>query len=421
MTSILRRIEVALLSKRASSAVRQPAPDGSPPEPPLDQAPSGDSPISTIPVELQGFQARFNERAPDNFVTLMVQATGDGRFKLTGVGGPDHVKAYTDEIDAPDLRLGRLAREGKGGRRAIELLQLMREWSDINRRLGSWIDDIRTAVGDNELRLTIWDDTGYEVPWELFTLEGMFGSDASGGWLGALVAVTRRVSVRGAHQGQGRSEYRDELAEGEILVCIAPEMSDDSMALARFQHDAVEEEHLLNHLSERGTSLAVLYIACHGEFADSMTGMSLGKIYLPNLTDVSFPCLAAGSGLVFLNACHSGRMVPDPRLGRSLFGFAEAFLRQGAAVVIGATGDIGTHLASHVAVDVFDQIARHPEEPISVALTRARAKIADGVDVRGATDDQMRSLIYAFMFVAYGNPMTRVGLPVLLDEPGGSP
>jgi hypothetical protein len=33
----------------------------------------------------------------------------------------------------------------------------------------------------------------------------------------------------------------------------------------------------------------------------------------------------------------------------------------------------------------------------------------------------MRSLIYAFMFVAYGNPMTRVGLPVLLDEPGGSP
>ena len=42
-------------------------------------------------------------------------------------------------------------------------------WSQDEPELIDWLQRLRAAVGDDELRLVIWDTTGFDIPWELFT------------------------------------------------------------------------------------------------------------------------------------------------------------------------------------------------------------------------------------------------------------
>jgi hypothetical protein len=358
--------------------------------------------------------AALDRRPPRPCALLRVSATGKGRLSITGEWGEEG--SFRQKVDAPTLVLGDLAREG--GRSPRDLVLLMREWSFRNPGLTSWVDDLRVAVGDADLRLTIWDSTPYEVPWELLLLYGSERDQVPSGWLGAVVAVSRWVTPqfedrRPAEDPSDRATY----AVGEVVGSITEDMVGDAATLARFRHSLVEHPRLLRHLKQSNDPVALLYVACHGTYETSITDLRLGEIALPQLTGIRLPGVEHGGSVVLLNACHSGRMVAEKAIGKSTtFGFAEAFLRRGATVVVGATGLIGTTVARRVADDLLAQLAEHPELPVSAALTRARARVAAPLDVDDMTDAQLEFFVYAFMLVAYGHCSGRVHLPAAGDE-----
>lgn len=405
MTSLLRRIT------EASTVVRRVSPRSGRAEPGRDEPPAEvpGGVVDTRTEVVGRFATRLDEHPAAGFAQMLLQRLPEGRMRLTA-GGPPGLPRLTHEFDAPVLGLGLLT--SKIGKSPSAVYLKMVEWSRVYSDLRFWLDDVRAAVGDSDLRLVIWDDTGYEVPWELFYLYGDEATGLRGGWLGELVAVTRKVTV--AREGRDRRTdqvYADQVAEGEVVSCIADDMLADSATIERFRHQPVAERDLLSSLQAAGPDVALLYVACHGTFAPDLTMMTLGQIALPQLTGIRMPGLESTQGLVFLNACHSGRMGADSNVKGALFGFGEAFLRRGASVVIGAAGAVETHVACEVASLILEQLAAHPELPVSAALRDARARIAAGVSRENPTEEQIKALVYGFMFVGYGNPFARVRLP----------
>ena len=70
----------------------------------------------------------------------------------------------------PRLSLGDLATGS--GLSPEDLYDMMLEWSGGEDRFIEWLQRLRAAVGDDELRLVIWDTTGFDIPWELFYMPG---------------------------------------------------------------------------------------------------------------------------------------------------------------------------------------------------------------------------------------------------------
>jgi hypothetical protein len=365
---------------------------------------------------LRGFTAHLDRATPPGFVQLTVtKKAGGARLRLSSQSSIDGLPRPPKKCDPPDLALGDIAR--KGGEKVEDVYYWLTEWSRTQPELRKWFEAVRAAVRD-DLRLVIWDETGTEVPWELLYLHRGQAAGLEPGWLGALVAVTRKARVypdTGA-VAQDDDAQDDDLSDrkidGAMLACLADDMTADADALDRFRHHRVAEADLFQRLLDENEALAMLYVACHGDFTSSIRAWSLGQITLSSMTGVRMRCLESKAGVVFLNACHSGRMVIDRRSGRALHGFAEAFLRRGASVVIGPSGEVDAQVARRFAGLVLGCLAERPGIPVSMALRDARAEVARSVPVRDPAKEQVHNLVYAFMFLCYGNPNARVVLPL---------
>jgi hypothetical protein len=432
MNSVVSRLEAARLAPEAITR-RRPLRDQ--PSAAEEQVPDVGSPEDDLaagePETLRGFTAHLDKATPPGFVQLTVtKKAGGARLRLSSQSSIDGLPRPPKKCDPPDLALGDIAR--KGGEKVEDVYYWLTEWSRTQPELRKWFEAVRAAVGD-DLRLVIWDETGTEVPWELLYLHRGQATGLEPGWLGALVAVTRKARVypdTGAvaqdddaqdddaqdDDAQDDDAQDDELSDrkidGAMLACLADDMTADTDALDRFRHHRVAEADLFQRLLDENEALAMLYVACHGYFTSSIRAWTLGQITLSSMTGVRMRCLESKAGVVFLNACHSGRMVSDRRAGRALHGFVEAFLRRGASVVIGPSGEVDAQVARRFAGLVLRYFGERPGIPVSMALRDARAEIARSVPVRDPAKEQVHNLVYAFMFLCYGNPNARVVLPL---------
>lgn len=374
--------------------------------PAMAEPPGGEADV------LEAFSAPVAQRAQDDFVQLVVQRVGETSFVLVGQHHDDSVAGRIgDAHPRPSLALGELVTD-EANQDARAVFELMRAWSLVQRDIRAWLERVRQTVPDDELRLVIWDDTGFEIPWELFYLSGDGTPDRPAGWLGALVAVARRVTVHADEPQSAVPAFDPEqVCSGGVLAWVAAEMSTDKNLLQRYGPELTDADGILARLSAPGAPLGLVYVACHGEFSDSMTALTLGDRRLYHFTTDPLPALAASHSVVFLNACHSGRMLYDSRINSALFGFAEAFLRQGAAVVVGTAGKVETALAARLAGELLADLAGNPERSVSVALRESRARAAQGILGPAPTKANLKTFIYTFMYLCYGNPYARLTLP----------
>src|SRR6266568_8111000 len=125
---------------------------------------------------LAPFEAAVAVRPTRSYAQLTVQRSGDEHYVLIGQHSDDSIVLRAGEPRGrPHLSLGELAsgrRVGGADLRPEDLYRLMLVWSREEPELVDWLQRLRTAVGDDQLRLVIWDTTGFDIPWELFHVPG---------------------------------------------------------------------------------------------------------------------------------------------------------------------------------------------------------------------------------------------------------
>ena len=260
------------------------------------------------------------------------------------------------------------------------------------------------------------------------------------------MTVTRWLSVRTAwtkllkhfldtslDEGSGPPRYE---GNGPIAAFIDPAMEHDAALLGEFQVESAESMDrlfaALNEMDPNGVAkaLAMVYVACHGQFGDRPEECSLAGFPLvraARLGDGGLRRLKAWATLVFLNACSSGSVGIDTGMynDEALRGFAGVFLRAGAAGVLATTGAVGDDLAHTVARDLFAHLGAHPRLPVAEAVRQLREQaaklIADELAKTGLSEAEQKAsnlrllpLLYRFMYVYYGSPRM-----LLTFAPGG--
>ncbi|GII62346.1 hypothetical protein Skr01_24310 [Sphaerisporangium krabiense] len=368
------------------------------------------------PMVFDVIEADLGAGLPEGMALLTVvpvpQEGGAPGFRLRGVCCCGEAAEFAEVYGRPRLDLGELASEG--GELPADVLSFMQIWSRPKAELTRWLDRRICAHGER-LQLVIWDDTGYRIPWELFWLD--YDGGRSEGWLGGVVTLTRWLSIRTPWPETVRDYRSAHTCTGPVAAYVEPRMPQDHALLTSYHVErSADMPALAKALRAHGTALALIYVACHGRFGDQVTESALGGLPLKHADTMKFLRLRSAATLVFLNACQSGALGYDTDRfnDRVLRGFAEVFLRSGAAGVLATSGNVGDREAWKMARELFRYMREHPGRPVAEALRelRARAATLSPADLAGvsgrAADEELIPLLYRFMYVYYGSPRTLV-------------
>ncbi|SEF87055.1 hypothetical protein SAMN05216223_102314 [Actinacidiphila yanglinensis] len=440
-----------------------------------DTAPGGLGSVSTDPTE----------RLPDGLAELRVQRVrggdGDPAYLLTGVcGGPSDDLPFTSrapELAPTDINLERVR---EGGAMPSEFYREVRHWSFRQRPLVGWLNAQRDRHGA-ALHLVVWDDTDYEIPWEMLLLNAEAATTGTDLPLGAAVPVARWTTIR-----ELARPLLDEPAHcsGRVLSYFDEPNRSDAGAFSPFDHEShTDVDRFLDRLDERrraaepvpaaggpgaasraaqqvpgsagaaGTSgrpdtaarpdtggrpdpcgpgradtgLGLVYMGCHGTHGKRIDDLTVGMLTWYELDEPAMSALHGDTGtggtLVCLNVCHSGRLVDNRGGGEdALRGFSELFLRKGAKACIATRGEVGETEARALLGHLVEHAHRTPDRPIAQMLRDFRAHAVASLPhrvprVRASdgghdVDGQRRvlDLLYAFMYVYYGHPLTTLQL-----------
>ncbi|MBY8846057.1 CHAT domain-containing protein [Streptomyces sp. SP2-10] len=380
--------------------------------------------LSAVPAQQAGTAHAFSafdadlERGlpPGMAVLLVLPVLRDGKrgFRLRGVCCCGVLQDFPESAH-PDIELANLV--ARSGIPPTKVIATMRRWSQNMTKLTTWLHERRCEHGD-ALQLMVWDETGYGIPWELFWLEAPPGSSWREGWLGGLVTMTRWLTINAAWSVV-RDYATSHTCAGPVASFVADDMRHDDALLSRFASETIPGIRGLSKTLATGQPLGMVYVACHGKFESDEDDCRLGDVPLVMLEGGGrFGRLASAATFVFLNACHSGRLLAGDGTfaDQAQRGFSEVFLRSGAAGVLATSGEVGDEEAHQMAGELLKLLCERPQMPVAAALRELRSVVAhlmpaDLFDAE-ANEEQRRllPLLYRFMYVYYGSPRTTVAL-----------
>ncbi|MFF3463956.1 CHAT domain-containing protein [Streptomyces sp. NPDC002619] len=375
-------------------------------------------------------------RLEEGFALLTVVRTtaadGSDGYRLHGwCGGVTVVcEAGPTRLSAPAVTLANLRRGD--GQFPSEILRGIRLWSQNQPELADWLNRIRARHG-GALRLIVWDDTGYELPWELFWLPEDPERGLDEGLLGSLVVTARWTTMHDL--GQGLPQETSD-CQGSVIGYLHNDMADDGSVFAPYSHQLhLEMTPFLQALDASSARTGLVYMGCHGTYGDAVPYLSLGDRTWAEFNGETMYVLRRDRSLVCLNACHSGRFVDNRAQGeRALRGFAELFLRKGAGGCIVTAGKVGDLEARALVRSLVAEVAAHPQRPVPHTLRAFRARAVeefgplaaiprvrnDEGQVDRIGQKRVLRLLFAFMFHYYGHPQTTLRLTAGDDAPRDS-
>ncbi|WP_413758950.1 hypothetical protein [Streptomyces sp. MMBL 11-3] len=379
------------------------------------------------PVGMGSVDARLHERLEEGYAVLRVDraAGADGRdgYRFHGWCGDLKVSCAPGptRLTAPAVGLGNLTQHGLY---PSEILRGIRHWSGNQGELAAWINSARAQHGD-ALRLIVWDDTGYELPWEAFWVPSDEDHGLPGGLLGALLVLTRWTTVHDGDQGLPRPTGE---CHGSVLAYLHRDMTDDSDVFEPYLHRTHPEmTSFLQALdaTDREERTGLVYMGCHGTYGDAVMSLTLAERTWAEYNSETMRVLGRDRSLVCLNACHSGRFVNNFGQGENaLRGFAELFLRKKAGGCIVTAGEVGDQDARVLIRRLMHQVAGRPDLPVPESLRAFRAEALgnfgslaeipttrnDDGHVDAVGQKRVMRLLYAFTFQYYGHPLTTLRL-----------
>jgi CHAT domain len=381
-----------------------------------------------LPVEVQGEHIAWTDEGnrtwnldpaspvPGHVAFLYVQERHRGRLTLQGWSRRQDLEDL--EMDRPELSLASFVEDQHA---ADEIVGRVTAFSAQRiPGLQAWLRDLLTHHGE-ALLLVIVDPTGAEIPWEMIRL-------GNGGYLGARAEVVRWAQLWEFDERIGlRLEPRD--CSGSAL-CFLDTGSPGGIETEREELGRLGAERLgspreiLERLSCSAARVGLLYMACHGAIAyPEREARRYHALYSETdpgrrIVDLDLELLvrqAVRIPAVFVNACHSGRLLGD---GEGIFGLPAVFLRKVADGYIGTLGAVNDAQAAAIGTRIL-RAFRESTGGIrpSELLRRLRSEAAETLDLRRSGRESSLRFLFTFMYVYYGNPLDRLTLRCG-DSPG---
>jgi hypothetical protein len=303
----------------------------------------------------------------------------------------------------PDITLADAVAKGTWS----QSFRKLRSWSVTKITLRQWLSALRREH-PHALRLIIWDETDFQIPWELFFHETDNPDDL--GWLGADFEVIRYTTVY-SETPVDWSTGGPGTCHGPILGFIDPDFPPPGKLLSRYRYEpASSMQNLLAKLDDTRQEVGLVYVWGHGILGPNGELATLAGMPMDRIALYRMPALRQSRAVVLLNACGSGQLMRDDRFGEgSARSFAEIFLRRGARGVIATSGRVGK-------IESYDFVQRLLSEAedaainLPAALLAYRAKLARGLPADPGDDPavqkKLEAFFHGFMYLYFGDPDT---------------
>lgn len=367
---------------------------------PADVVPSSEEVIGTaegslpLPLPSGTVLLRVNRRAYDGQERFYLELQSDAPMQSTA--SPQDLRSQ----GRPDLKLADVVVKGTWR----QSFHAMRSWSINKVTLRQWLTALRRRYG-RRLRLIVWDETDFQIPWELFFHET--DDPADHGWLGADIEVIRWTTVF--------SETPTDWLTGDPGMCQGPILSftdqdfpSPDTLLSRYHYElASSMEDLLAKLDDTDREVGLVHVWGHGTLGSSGEEATLAGMSMDRIGAYRMRLLRRSQTVVLLNACGSAQLMHDARFAEKLTrSFAEIFLRRGARGVIATSGQVGK-------VESYDLVLRllFAAEDAGVNLSSAmldyRASLADGLPADPRDDpiveEKLKRFFHGFMYLYFGH------------------
>lgn len=324
----------------------------------------------------------------------------------------------------PNLSLGKLVQNGEHPR---NIKFDMSVFSRLNIELRKWLKTLRHRFGE-QLYLVIADHTDFEIPWEMVELSP---GESPNEYLGALITTVRwRQVIRG--DDYLVLEIKRDECYGNAIAYVLEDLDEvgaeidilEQLQAVIYHSSKHHIKAFQDHLQQNDSGYSFVYISCHGTFEGNIREIALGsnrdreqQLQLQSLYDCQFNLLKNSQGIVFMNACHSGRYQAHPAIPHTYqLSFVDLFLEKGARGVIGTLGAVGDSHAAKFARDFIQESLRTPKLSVAALLRKLRFKVVENLPQEPTTKDLL-PFIYTFMYVYYGNPMTVLRLTLPGEQP----
>jgi len=286
----------------------------------------------------------------------------------------------------------------------------LRNWWRELARLRGWMHHL---VGQPGARLIVWDNTGFQTPWELYYVDKRLDGGGPHGWLGSLVEVIRWTSLMETGR-ETRYTAVAARATGGVVVMETDEVRHAGVAhmADRYRPPTLKGprgplrsiDALLAALDDPDLRFGLLLVHCHGINATNANEFRLAGRTLNEVELADMPALASTGAVVLLGACNTARIVPvGPDSTRATRSFAETFLRKGASTVIATLGQVDLDHAHEFVFQLLDAESGHR---VSELLLAHRRRYADRLRKAPRGSEPYQAFFNSFMYVYFGNPET---------------
>jgi CHAT domain-containing protein len=329
------------------------------------------------------------------------------------LSGPLHLRGWSrmqkledHEVERPNLSLASFTRENRASENIV--LRVRSFSSQRISELSGWLHTLLEYYPD--LLLVIDDSTGAEIPWEMIRLRN--------GYLGAEAEVVRWAQIK--EYELIKLELDEKVCSGHAVGFLdsfsATSGADEAEAFKELGATSLGSLGAIISTSLKEVSL--VYLACHGAVAypenEAQRYQALFTTTRPKhlrILDLDLERLERRSPrvpAVFVNACHSGRLLGE---ANSLFGLPAAFLRKVADGYIGTLGEVSDMQAKRIGARVLRAFRENTSGVrLSELLRQLRREAADALDPLRTDPEHWQPFLFTFMYVYYGNPFIRVSL-----------
>ncbi|MEU5553629.1 CHAT domain-containing protein [Micromonospora sp. NPDC047793] len=375
------------------------------------------------PTTFDPTYGRLADSLPERTALLCVtpyQEAGRQLFRLHWYfnGRPDESRPGDVQMQGkPDFTVAQILKSRNWEDAYFDVLN----WWVDKRRLNDWIGgllEVATQESEEPIRLVIWDNTDYQIPWELFY------SDSNAIWLGAVVQVVRWTSIHDAGR-VARFTAEASACNGGILALetediYGPDGPVLDAPLARYGCTPVRTmKQLLTALDDPSRRVGLVLVRCHGVYGENVNEFELGAMRMNRYGEFSMLALRRFPAVVFLNACDTASATST---GRHSFAatrsFAELFLRRGACSVVATLGQIDWDFSHDFAARLLG--AEGQEQRLTDILLEQRRKAVMRTQGRHEDRDEydFQAFFQGFAYVYFGHPDTTLKLVPQAGCPG---
>jgi CHAT domain len=381
--------------------------------------------IATEETVLPSNELHITKKLPQDVAILYIYPNGTDEYCVWGGNAVSRL-SQTKPNKRPDISLGNLVQQTE---KPENIRDKVYYFSLINVELRKWLKQLRNKFNE-QLCLVISDHTDFEIPWEMLELSP---DGSPNEYVGALITTVRWRKVISSDDNSLLLDFKSDECCGNAVAYILdtelngiePELNIlEQLQAVIFRSSQHQITEFKTYLQRNDRNSAFVYISCHGNFrsnpAENFIGSQLNKqqqLKLLELRRCQLNLIKNSQGIVFINACHSGREQGYTSIPNNYrMSFIELFLAKGARGVIGTMGAVGNSHAAKFACYLIEESLNSPNLSVAGLLRKIRLKMVANLP-NEPTPQQLLSLIYTFMYVYYGNPMTILRLTPTGEKP----